>query len=233
MKNAEQYNSDHVDCKEVRTDFPSYLDGALSGVAMASLARHLEDCVECSTEFVAQRSVQQALSDLKPMRAPADLERRLRSAIAIERERGSYLSPLQRLRAAWQSDLGPAAYRFAGGLAAAIVLVAGISALFAAPIAVEANDDLMAHYTAPHYLYSQMAEQAIPTSHDAPLLVEAKIDASGRAYDFNILEGPDTPEIRLGIERNLLTSVFKPATVFGAPVRGQMVITYTTVSVRG
>jgi hypothetical protein len=39
--------------------------------------------------------------------------------------------------------------------------------------------------------------------------------------------------VKIRVENNLLTSVFTPATVFGVPVRGHVVITYTGVSVRG
>jgi hypothetical protein len=35
------------------------------------------------------------------------------------------------------------------------------------------------------------------------------------------------------VEQNLLTSVFRPATVFGVPVDGHVMLTYAGVSVRG
>jgi hypothetical protein len=52
-------------------------------------------------------------------------------------------------------------------------------------------------------------------------------------YDYQIVEGPQDPEIKLKVEENLLASVFKPATAFGVPVRGQVVVTYAGVVVRG
>jgi len=39
--------------------------------------------------------------------------------------------------------------------------------------------------------------------------------------------------VRLRVEENLLSSVFTPATLFGAPVRGHVVMTYMGVSVHG
>jgi hypothetical protein len=105
--------------------------------------------------------------------------------------------------------------------------------MFAAPIAVQANDDRMANLIAPRYLYSQVPPQPIETVHDIPILVEASVDAAGRVYDYTILEGPQTDQVKVRVEDNLLASVFKPATVFGVPVRGHVVLTYTGVSVRG
>ncbi len=59
------------------------------------------------------------------------------------------------------------------------------------------------------------------------------VDSKGRVYDYAILTGPQDPESKVQVENNLLGSVFKPATVFGMPIRGHVVMTYTGISVRG
>ena len=59
------------------------------------------------------------------------------------------------------------------------------------------------------------------------------MDSAGRVYDYSILAGPQDPETRIRVEDNLLSSVFRPATAFGVPVRGHVVLTYSGVSVRG
>ena len=102
----------------------------------------------------------------------------------------------------------------------------------AAPV--QANDDRMADLHPPRFLYSEVSPEPIATpQHFVAVVVEAQVDARGRVYDYNILEGPQDPTTRARVEANLLSSVFKPATVFGEPVRGHAMITYTAVSVRG
>jgi len=64
-------------------------------------------------------------------------------------------------------------------------------------------------------------------------MVDAKVDAQGKVYDFDVIEGPRDAQTRLRIENNLLGSVFKPATVFGVPVPGHAMMTYTAVSAIG
>jgi len=91
----------------------------------------------------------------------------------------------------------------------------------------------MAHLIAPHFLYSQVPLMAVQTGRDVPILVDAKVDTSGRVYDYTILDGPRDMAVRLEVEQNLLSSVFRPATVFGTPVDGHVMLTYTGVSVRG
>jgi hypothetical protein len=125
------------------------------------------------------------------------------------------------------------AVQLSGGLAAAVVLVGSISWLFSAPIAVQANDDNLAHLIAPRYLYSQVPPQPIETRRDVPIVVEALVDTRGRVYDYTVLDGPKDPAVMVRVEDNLLASVFKPATVFGVPVRGHVILTYAGVSVRG
>lgn len=221
------------DCSAAHAGFSAYLDGAMSGVEMAAISAHLEGCGSCAAEFGAWRDVQRALGELGPAQPPVSLQARLRSAIAAEREQGTYLSFGRRALRMWKSSLAPMALPLSGGLAAALVLVGALGWIFAAPLSVQANDDRMAHMVAPHYLYSQVPPQAIETRRDIPVVVEALVDTHGRVYDYTILAGPKDPEVRIGIENNLLASVFRPATVFGVPVRGHVVMTYAGVSVRG
>lgn len=221
------------DCRARRAEFSDYLDGTLSGVAMARLATHLDRCAACEKEFAGWRQMQNALSAIGPAMAPDGLQARLRQAIAIEHERGSHLRLFERFELEWQRSLAPLAARAAGGLALAIVVLGGLSWMFAAPLAVEANDDNLAHLTTPHYLYSQVPPQPVLATNDAPLLVDAKVDASGRVYDFNIVAGPKSPDVELRLEQNLLGSVFQPAMLFGTPVNGHVMLTYNGVSVTG
>ena len=86
---------------------------------------------------------------------------------------------------------------------------------------------------APRYLYSEVPPVPISTQRDVPIVVEAMIDSDGRVYRYSILQGPQDPQVKVRVENNLLSSIFKPATVFGVPVRGHVVMTYTGVSVRG
>jgi hypothetical protein len=121
-----------------------------------------------------------------------------------------------------------------GGLALAMLLVGGLGWMFAVPIAVQANDDGLADLRAPRYLYSQVPPLPITTDRDVPLVVEAKVDAAGRVYDYTVLAGPgDDQRVKLQLEQNLLASVFRPASVFGVPVPGHVVLTYAGVSVHG
>jgi anti-sigma factor RsiW len=220
-------------CETTRAEFSAYLDGAVSGLAMAGIARHLEACEPCAAEFAELRAVQRVVSELGTAQPPANFQQKLRVAIETERERGAHLSLTGKFGLAWTKWLSSATYRFAGAVAAALVLAAGLGWMFAAPISVQANDDSLSHLVAPRYLYSEVPPQPIVLGREVPILVDAQVDTQGRVYDYAIVVGPQDADVRLRVEENLLASVFKPATVFGVPVRGHVVLTYTGVSVRG
>jgi hypothetical protein len=204
------------ECGEVRSEFSAYLDGAVSGV-----------------DFAVWREVQRSLVELGSAQPPMGLQGRLRATLAAERERGTHLPLHRRMLLLWRTSLAPVVLRFSGGLAAAAILAGGLSWMFGAPIAVQANDDGMAHLVGPRYVGSNMPLEPITTRVDVPVVVEAMVDSKGRVYDYTFLEGPSDPAVRVRVENNLLGSIFQPATVFGVPVRGHLVVTYTGIFVRG
>jgi anti-sigma factor RsiW len=234
-KNPVEQNSRQFTCEQACEEFDAYLDSAMSGVEMQAIAGHLEACVPCSRDFAELRLLQQRLGELGTATAPDRLQQQLQETLAMERERGTHLAWRGRILLSWKNWLAPLALRVSGGLAAALFIAGGLGWLFAAPLvsSVQANDENMAHLVAPRYLYSQVPAQPIETHHDVPVVVEALVDTQGRVYDYQIVAGPEDPAVKMKVEENLLASVFKPATAFGVPVLGQVVVTYAGVMVRG
>jgi hypothetical protein len=221
------------ECVVAQAAFSSYLDGALSGVEMGRIADHLAGCESCAAEFDAWRAMQTALAEIGSARAPERLQQQLRAALDVERDRGTYLPLPGRVAHIWRTSVAPLAVQTAGGMVAAVLLLAGLFRLFGPGVEVQANDDRMAHLVGPHYLYSQVPLMPVQTGRDVPVLIDARVDTSGRVYDYKILDGPSDVAVRTQVEQNLLSSVFRPATVFGVPVDGHVMVTYTGVSVRG
>jgi hypothetical protein len=62
--------------------------------------------------------------------------------------------------------------------------------------------------------------------------VQASVDTSGRVYDFTIVSGPQDESVRTRVAEQLLGSVFEPASAFGVPIRGQVIVTFSGISVR-
>jgi negative regulator of sigma E activity len=240
-------------CKSIRERFSAYLDGALTGVAMQQTASHLEACGECAREFASWRAMQAMLAKIGPAKAPANLALRLRVALSQEQARTPQRS-LARWQVRWQNTMAPFLLRASAGFASAVLLLGTAAVLvgaFASPPPVEARDASADAATSPRFLYSLLASSTPETDqtasakphmgacaavHDAnsnSVVVEAYVNSEGRVYDYRIISGPDNAVSRAQVENLLLFSVFEPARVFGEPVRGVAVMSFSGVSVKG
>jgi hypothetical protein len=236
------------DCANVQAAFSGYLDGAISGQEMQGISQHMEGaegpganaktggCDACTNEFAAWRMTHEAVSALRPRKAPADLALRLRLAISHERaKRDSRL--LDRFALGWENAVRPMLVQVSAGVVGSVVLVGSIALLLgmvaAPPRAVLADDESLGAVTAPHYLYSTVSPAPIATDHETAIVVEASVDDTGRVYDYSIVSGPENDAVRLQVADQLLGYVFRPGSVFGVPVKGRVVVTFAGISVRG
>jgi hypothetical protein len=222
-------------CQKCQSSFSAYLDGAVSGRRMQQIAQHLDGCEACAHQFAELRAMQHSLAALGPAKAPADLGLRLRLAISHEQAKRES-SWLDTLNLKWENAVRPMLVQVSAGFAGAVLLIGSIGLLLgmvAVPQPVMANDEPLGAMTAPHYLYSTVNPGAILTDHDSVIVVEAYVNEQGRVYDYNIVSGPDDPAVHTQIVDRLLMSVYEPASVFGAPVRGRVVLTFSGISVRG
>jgi len=223
------------DCDTIRDSFSDYLDGAISGHEMQAIAEHLESCHVCTREFAEWRAMQNSLAMLKPAKAPANLGLKLRLAISRENSKRTF-GFVDRLKLQWENSVRPMLIQVSAGFAVAVALLSGVGFLLgtvAVPQAVLADDEPLGAMTTPHYLYSATHPLPIVTPQDTTIVVEAEVNDQGRVYDYNIVSGPQDPGVNLQIGDQLLLSVFEPARVFGAPIRGRVVLTFAGVSVRG
>jgi hypothetical protein len=232
-------------CAEIQANFSPYLDGAISGQEMQEISRHIEGsgpdcevrvggCEECAAELGAWRTTQNALAALGPAKAPADLALKLRIAISHERaRRDSRL--LDKLSLAWDNVVRPRVVQVSAGLAGSMALgsIVMLLGVVAVPQPVMANDEPLGAITQPHLLYSTSSPGESVMARDTPVVVEAQVDSEGRVYDFTILSGPKDDAVRTRVEDQLLGSVFQPASAFGVPVRGRILMTFTGISVHG
>jgi anti-sigma factor RsiW len=244
-------------CRSIRAQFSAYLDGVMTGVAMQQVAAHLNRCSACWEEFALWRQMQRALADLGPAKAPADLALRLRVALSQERSCTPKRS-LERWQVQWRNTLAPFLLRASAGFASAVLLIGSAALLigaFASPEPVEARDEPSDAATSPRFLYSMMESNTPQSSLDEAkagelkgrtengaqvidgsansVVVEAYVNGEGRVYDYRIISGPNDANSRAQVENLLLFSVFEPAHVFGEPVPGVAVVSFSGISVQG
>jgi hypothetical protein len=79
-----------------------------------------------------------------------------------------------------------------------------------------------------------VGEARVTVSDDSDsVIVEAYVNDEGRVYDYHIISGPNDAAARARIENLLLFSIFEPARVFGEPVRGVALVSFSGIAVQG
>jgi anti-sigma factor RsiW len=224
-----------IQCADFRKQFSAYLDGAVTGAAMHEIAAHLELCSGCSAEFAAWRNAQALISSIGPAKAPADLGLRLRVALSQEAANTTE-EKFARGRVRWQNTFGPLVWQITAGFASTVALLGGVALLvgmFASPEPLLARDEPLGMASSPRFLYTSVESAGGVGDRENPVVVQAFVNGEGRVYDYRIVSGNADLKTRSQLEDTLLFSVFAPAQVFGQPVRGTVVLSFSGVSVRG
>lgn len=191
-------------------------------------------------ETTAERvATDRALHTLAPVAAPEDLQLRLRLAMSHERVRaerrltGRIAHRLHLLR---ENTLRTFAVQ--GAVAAvAFLMLLGVAARLGAVTpgqTVEANDIPLIGFSSPHYLYSSSGlHQPVASADESPVIVEARVNDTGRVYDYRVVSGTLDAAGVLALRERMLSGVFRPARILGEPVRGRAVLTLADVEVHG
>jgi anti-sigma factor RsiW len=215
-------------CADCREQFSAYLDGAVTGAAMHEIAAHLDVCSDCAAEFAEWRNAQALISSIGPAKAPANLGLRLRVALS-QQSANSAQEKFARGRVRWQNTFRPLVWQVTAGFASTVALLGAVALLigmFASPEPLLARDEPLGMASSPR------SSGGVADGNN-PVVVEAYVNGEGRVYDYKIVSGCADTKIRSQLVDTLLFSVFSPAQLFGQPVRGTVLLSFSGVSVRG
>lgn len=218
-------------CSWVQQRLDSYTDGELSRLESLTTRLHLQVCRTCMRDSEQLNAAHSPLRSLAAAEPPANLSTQLRVAMSIEFARGN---PWQRRVDRWKrtlrDGLRPMAVRSLGGALSAILLFSAIMPELLV-LHAQAMDDVPLAYMAKGLISDPELMRTTPLnpfSEDTTVLVF--IDKSGNIYGFELFEDQqDNVKLRAEIAQSLLLAEFEPATFFGQPVLGQVLLTFTTV----
>jgi anti-sigma factor RsiW len=222
-------------CAHLREQFSAYLDGAVTGTVMHEIAAHLEVCPGCSVEFAQWRNAQSLVSSIGPAKAPENLGLRLRVALS-QQMANTTEEKFARERVRWQNTVLPLMWRVTAGFASTVAMLGAVALLIGmfSPEPLLARDEPLDMASGPRFLYTSKAAPAEGVADGSnPVVVQAFVNGEGRVYDYRIVSGDADNKTSSRLKDTLLFSVFAPARVFGQPVRGTVLLSFSGVSVRG
>jgi len=218
-----------MNCKKAISLLSLRVDGVLELTQARAVDDHLGNCASCHRELSTLQQTKKVLFAVGRKQAPGDLALRVR--LAISREASAVrVSPLEKLRFRLETALNAFMVPATAGLLSAIVFFGLLIGFFAVPSL--SNDVPTMLYTPPELT---MAPFGVSNSVSSDSLVlEAYVDAHGRVQDYRVLSDPnDTANVDQQIKNMLIFAIFRPATSFGRPTSGRVVLSFSHVNVKG
>jgi hypothetical protein len=212
-------------CVEIRNHYSDYLDGLCDPQVLKSIRFHLNYCGSCRRELEVWETMQAELQGMPRCQVPPELALRLR----VEVSQGLHRKLLERLRVWKDNVLQPMLLPASGGVLAAIVCFCLIMGSLVVP-------NTKTPDVPPAFVTPPRVRELPPfdfNTGDAPVVVVTRIDAGGRAMGYRVLSGESSPELIHQLDRVIYFSNFQPATWFGRPTDGQVVLSLRKITVRG
>lgn len=212
-------------CTEIRSHFSDYIDGHCDRDQLRSIRFHLGYCGWCREELAHWETLQSDLRGLPRRRVSPELALQLR----VRMSQRIHSRIFSRLWVNIENALKPLVLPASGGVMTAIIFFGLImGSQFAPPSNLP---DVPLEIVTPPRL------RELPPfnfkNDDQPVVLLTQVDAAGRVIGYKLLSGKLTPELTDRLDRVMYFSVFDPATTFGTPRDGQVVLSLRRITVRG
>jgi hypothetical protein len=217
-------------CAEAKRLFSPMLDSMLDGKQFQMLNQHVAECESCGTELTALRQTKRLMATMEPHAAPPELA--LYIKVALSQQLATRHSRWEGTLVRWENALNAFMVPAAAGLVSAVVIFGLLIGMLVPTRLSSANDVPTKLYTPPEMTSAPFGLE-VGTSNGDAILVEAVIDAQGRVQDYRVLNSPGQNELSPEMKNALIFTRFRPATSFGMPTSGRVVISFSNINVGG
>jgi anti-sigma factor RsiW len=212
-------------CIEIRNHFSDYLDDLCTLEARKSIRYHMSFCEVCRDQLEQWQLVREELRALPRRQVPPELALRLR----VQVSQRLHKNPFSLLWVRFENALKPLLIPATGGVLTAVICFC----LFMGSHVVPITDapDVTVQWATPARVQELAPMDFV--SDDNGLLLVTQINAEGRVKGYRLLSGQGSPELMQRLDRMIYFSIFQPATMFGRPTDGQVVLSLRRITVRG
>ena len=222
-----------MNCSVAQRLLSSYLDGCVSRRQLADMNEHVNACQECGARFASMQRMQSLVGSLGRKVAPSDLALKLRVALSQEMA-NAQRSRWEMMRVRWENAFNAIMVPATAGLVTTLIIFGVLIGFLYAPAQVRASNDVPTVLYTPAQLRSTPFELTMGVTSAESLVVEAYVGPDGRVQDYRILSAPEEAEAILPQLKNMLIfTTFQPATAFGQPTSGRVILTFSKVQVKG
>jgi hypothetical protein len=212
-------------CNEIRRHFSEFMEGWCAPEVAKSIRGHLGRCAGCREELDRTELISSDLASLPKRRVPPHVALQLRVRMSQTLHRDIF----RRFWVFVENTLHPVLIPASGGMLTAIVFFGLIMGTNVVPVI--NTPDVPLNVVTP----ARVRELAPITinADEQPVLVLTDIDADGNVRGYRVLSGQKSPQLMDELDHLIYFSVFQPATSFGRPTDGQVVLALRRITVRG
>jgi hypothetical protein len=220
-----------MSCRTVRDSMAEFLDQRVAGKKRIRMARHLARCRECAMQLDQHAQMRTALQSLPVAPVPERLKMQLLVLASRERAHWNATKTWPLAWRTWSENaklivdnlMRPLALPFAGGILSALFLFAMLVPTLGFRPSI-LNDVPLALYTE-----ATLVEATPLGVHNDEAVVELYIDRKGKAMDYSVQRGKVSPELQADLTNLMFSSTFTPATWFGQPTNGKVLVSFRRV----
>jgi hypothetical protein len=212
-------------CLEIRNCFSDYVDGICSQETVRSLRYHLRYCGSCQKELECAQALQSELRALPRRAVPAGPDLRLKVRVSQELNRHLLSRLAVRMDNMFRELLLPA------GCGLAVAVFCFFLFLGSGAVPVNSRPDVPLSFVTPPQVLT-LAPLDFSTG-DKPVVVVTYINSTGQVTRYRVLSGQHSPELMHNLDRLIYFSQFSPATTFGRPTKGRVILALKQITVRG
>ena len=221
-----------LECTSVQKLMSPFIDSMVTAQEAEHVESHVSLCERCHRQLQSYISVRSLVARIETPELPEDLVLETRVRLSHERNKNFLVRLENRLNYVLKPMVVPVLFGVSLTMLLFGVLLGSLasdsSTLVQNRLAEEPLFGLYkpVHTTDPNWIrFASREEQNL----DKPLNIETHVGDEGRVIGFEVLSGPQSPEVNGWIRQVLSLMKFTPATAFGKPVESRVILSFIAV----
>jgi hypothetical protein len=220
-----------VECSSIQRLMSPFIDSMATNQEAERVEHHVSICEPCQRQLQSYISMRGLIARIDRPPLPEDMV--LETRVRLSHARNNNF--LVRLENRLNYILRPMIMPVLLGVSLTMLLFGVLLGSLASSSTVLAQDRLteepvFALYKPVHTTDPNWIHFANEKHHwDEPLTIETQIGDEGRVIDYQVLSGPENPEVTSWIRQVVSLMKFTPATAFGKPVESKVILSFVAV----
>ena len=221
-----------LECTSVQKLMSPFIDSMVTAREAEHVESHVPLCEPCQRQLQSYISMRSLVARIETPKLPEDLVLETRVRLSHERNKNF----LVRLENRLNYVLKPMVVPVLLGVSLTMLLFGVLLGSLASDSTALAQNRLAeeplfglykpVHTTDPNWIRFASSDD---NNLDKPLNIETHVGDEGRVIGFEVLSGPQSPEVNGWIRQVLSLIKFTPATAFGKPVESKVILSFIAV----